>query len=346
MSEIIPPSTKALEEALSLSSEILRNIELSKLPLANIALKTSRLARLLNEHDIQRIMELEVMGYPSTTGGVTPDVWQLAVMAGRRYEQEDSITNETKEYIYLESIEALEHEVKMAPVALDAARDPNISISSSNPYQSVPVPQGHGIERHIIKASAATASKRLSERRALIYGYVLRKHYELKFSGIADDVFSRIRERVDSAIGKTVPTAVKKIAAVYDNLKSENAEDWANAVHGCRRILQDLADAVFPPQEEDRIVYFGGKQKKVKLGKDNYINRIMAFVDDHSSSGRFNDIVGSNLSFLGDRLDAAFQAAQKGSHDIIISREEADRYVVYTYLIVGDVLSLLEGDSI
>ncbi len=44
----IPPTPKALEEALSLSGEILKDIELSSLSLAKIALKTSRLARLLN----------------------------------------------------------------------------------------------------------------------------------------------------------------------------------------------------------------------------------------------------------------------------------------------------------
>jgi len=56
---IVPPSAEALKEALSLSEEILRNIELSELPLTNIALKASRLARLLNEYDVQKIMEFE-----------------------------------------------------------------------------------------------------------------------------------------------------------------------------------------------------------------------------------------------------------------------------------------------
>jgi hypothetical protein len=163
----------------------------------------------------------------------------------------------------------------------------------------------------------------------------------LKFSSIADDVFSRLRERVDSAIGMQIPIAVKRLAAVYDNLRSENPEDWSNAVHSCRRILQDFADAVFPPRE-DKIVKEKGKEKRIKLGKENYINRIMAFIENRSSSKRFNDIVGSHLRFIGERLDAVFEASQKGSHDTIISREEADRYVVYTYLIVGDLLSLIE----
>jgi len=342
MAEVIPPTTEALKEALDLSSEILRNIELSELPLTNIALKASRLARLLNDYDVQRIMEFEAGGYPSTPDGVTPEGWRLGVMAGRKYETKDSETGETKEYMWIQSIAEWEQIVKTAEKALEAAHDPDISVSSANPYQSVSVPFGHNLERHTIRSDTSKASRRLSERRALIYEYVLQKHYELKYSGIADDIFSRIREHVDSKIGKAIPKAVQKISAIHDNLRSENAEDWSNAVHSCRRILQDLADMVFPPQDKDRIVHVGGKAKTIKLGKENYINRLIAFIEDHSSSDRFKHIVGSHLEFIGDRLDSIFQATQKGSHDVIVSPQEADRYVIYTYMIVGDILSLLE----
>lgn len=51
-------------------------------------------------------------------------------------------------------------------------------------------------------------------------------------------------------------------------------------------------------------------------------------------------IAGLQLAAL-----SMFKAAQKGSHDTIVSREEADRYVIYTYLIVGDILSLRESLS-
>ena len=94
------------------------------------------------------------------------------------------------------------------------------------------------------------------------------------------------------------------------------------------------------------MVVVAGKEKNVKLGKENYINRLLAFAQDHSTSERFNAIVGSNMAYLVDRLEAVFRAAQKGSHDVIVSREEADRYVVYTYLIVGDILTLVgTGDA-
>ena len=101
-----------------------------------------------------------------------------------------------------------------------------------------------------------------------------------------------------------------------------------------------IRDSIYPPRA-DNVIDAGGKPKTIKLGPDNYVNRIVAFLQERSDSERFQAIVGSHLSYIGDRLDSVFQAAQKGSHSTIVTRDEADRYVVYTYLVVGDVLRLL-----
>jgi hypothetical protein len=336
---LIPPSRQALREALSLSEEILKNIELSELPLANIALKTSRLARLLNDFSHQKVMEYEASGYPTTPGGVPGDVFRLAVIAGREFKEKEVGTEKINSLIYRYSIEALEQEVLGFETALAAARDPDVSVSSANPKQHVFNPTGNKQERQGIRNSASLARERLSSRRSFIYSYVLKRNHELKFSGIADDIFSRIREAVDGSIGAKVPDAAQKLTAVYENLQSDNNEDWSNAVHSCRRILQSLADALYPARA-DKVVDVGGKPKTIKLGADNYVNRLIAFLEEHSNSERFQEIVGSHLKFIGERLDSVFQAAQKGSHSKIVSRAEADRYVVYTYLVIGDVLSL------
>jgi len=339
VSDQIPPSRQALREALQLSDDLLRNIELTDIPLANAALKASRLARLLNDFDHQRALEYESSGYPQTPGGVPSDIYALAVLAGREFEEKDSKTGEVKRFIYCTSIDELDQQSRSADVSLAAARDPHVSIASANPYQRVASPTGNFMERDRIRRSASLALSRLSSRRTFIYSYVLRRHHELKFSGIADDIFSRIRETVDSQIGARVPTAAQQLVAVYANLQSENPEDWSNAVHSCRRILQSMADAIYPARN-DVTKTIDGKERTIKLGPDHYINRLIAFLEEKASSHRFRDIVGSHLSFIGDRLDSVFSAAQKGSH-AIVNREEADRYVVYTYLVVGDILSLL-----
>lgn len=340
MEEAIPPTNAALKEALSQSSEILKNIELDEISLTNIALKSSRLARLLNDYDVQKIMEFEVRGYPSQPVGLPPDIFQLAVKAERVIKQRDENSGYIRELAYIESIAEWEHIVATAEKAIEAAREQDISITSANPYQTVVPPLGHSIERSNIRTNATLATKKIADRRSYIYAYALRKYYELKFSDIANDIFSRTRALVDSNIGKYVPEAIKKLTAIHDNLKSNNPEDWSNVVHSCRRMLIMLADEIYPPQE-NKIKTVEGKSITIKLGKDNYINRLVSFIEEQGKSNRFKHIVGSHLSFIGDRLDSIVGAAQKGSHDIV-SQQEADRYVIYTYMIVGDILPLLE----
>lgn len=338
MTDFVPPSSTSLREALSLSEDILRNIELNEQPLANIALKTGRLARLLNDLETRKIMGFEAGGYPFSPAGVPQDVYELAVQAGRET-QEKKDKGEISKSIYTSSIAELEQMAHGAEIEFEAARDPNVSISSANPNQFVMGANNNFLERQAIRNRTTQAVRRLAKRRAFIHDYALRKNSELKYSGIADDIFSRLRERVDNSIGKHVPDAVQQFVAVYDNLASGNKEDWSNAVHSCRRILQNLADVIFPAQSDIQKVV-NGKSISIKLGADNYINRIVAFIESKSGSGRFDAIVGSHLRFVGERLDSVFEAAQKGSH-ATVEKEEADRYVVYTYLIVGDVLSLL-----
>lgn len=336
----IPPNPQALQSALALSDEILADLELSRIPLSSVALKASRLARLLNDPDHEQIMAYEAGGYPISQGIIPHDAWRLAVFAGRSWTEPDEKTGKKQEFAFVESISQLEDQLEISKRGIEAARDPNVSITSANPNQYVLPSYGNSNERQGLRNQAALASKRLAARRSFIHRYTYDIHYQLKFSGIASEVFSRIRDRVDSSIAEVVPDAVKRFASVYENLRSENPEDWSNAAHSCRRIIQDLADTVFPPQSEPRIKLVKGKETSVALGAENYINRIMCFVEDNNKSTTAIAIIGSDLSFLGNRLDAITAGAQKGTHDDILTPEEADRIVVHTYMLVGEILAL------
>lgn len=331
----IEVSSDTLKEALSLSETILQEIELSSTTLTTIALKASRLARLIGDYDHQQIFAYEASGYPGKAKGIPQDVWRYLELAGRVYETE--VDGVIKEHGKTASIEELENRILACKESLSVATDAPISISSANPNQWVKSPEGNAQERRGLRNTIGELSQLVANRRAFIHSYVSSVYYNLKYSSIQSDIFSRVRDRVDSKIGYLVPDAVKKFIAVYENLRSDNSEDWSNAVHSCRRILQDTADSLYPPHE--------GKEGK-KLGKDNYINRLIAYIEDNSSSSRFQELVGSNLKYIGERLDAVFKASQKGSHSMISSQEEADRYTIYTYLIVGDILQLREDLSL
>ncbi|MEM7469826.1 MAG: hypothetical protein AAF340_00630 [Pseudomonadota bacterium] len=340
MIEIIGLSNQRKEDALRLCDEALSDIELSRIPLGQIALKTSRLARLIGDEDSRQIFSYESSGYPKNPGGFQSDIWDLLRRANRLYTNKKN--EEVVEYGYGESIEVIEGQVASATAHLSASADAPASISSANPNQYVSAPMGNRREREMARKQISDFNARLSSRRSLIHEYLAEVQTLLKYSEILDTAFEGLRANADKLVSKHLPKSVKRFSSIFEGLASDNQENWANAVHSCRRIFQDLADCVFPPQE-DRITTRNDKQIKIKLGKENYINRIIAFIEDKNESASFDAVVGSHLRFLGERLDAVYGAANKGSHTDIADRMEAERYAAYTYMLAGDILLLFDG---
>ena len=120
--DAVPATPEALEEALALSAEILADIELSRGTLTSAALKSGRLARLLNDQHAQLVFQYEAGGYPAKTTDIPLEVWELVIAAGRTYEKKDDKTDEVSIYGFTESIEQLEDQVETGKIALHAAR--------------------------------------------------------------------------------------------------------------------------------------------------------------------------------------------------------------------------------
>lgn len=261
--------------ALSLSEEIIKNIESKEIPIEDVCLKVGRLAKILDDDkNIENFINFSVK------------------------------IKELKS-----QIETLRVVAPLAPKKIIGA------------MQNM-----RNLEEAIQRIKTA------------VHAYVFNKYYEMKFSSIPDNIFEKTRIRVDRMLSEMVPGAVKKFLSVYENLKYSNVEDWSNAVHSCRRILKDLADILYPPP--DGLSEIDRAGKKIKVGPDEYINRLKIYVEERASSERFREIVGSHLAFLCDRLDSIYHASCKGSHKEISSIEEAERYIIYTYMVIGDILSL------
>ena len=69
----------------------------------------------------------------------------------------------------------------------------------------------------------------------------------------------------------------------------------------------------------------------------------MEFITESSDSKNFKDVVGSQLTYIKDRLESLLSASHKGTHTTIVSKDDANRIVVYTYLLIGDILSLVKS---
>lgn len=310
-----------IQEVVELTESVVRAFEDGEQDIQRLALRASRIARLMGDTDHMLIFQYEASGYPLEFNKYSKEVWRLVRKAGRVIKRK----SEDKPDGFAESAPS----ISLGEMLLDV-----------KVCQDKLAAPGTQVERKNRLVELKKEIAKLEKRKMFIYNYVVSVYYEIKFSSVAFDVFDRTRERVDGGIGELIPNAVRKFTAVYENLASSNSEDWSNAVHSCRRILQETADVLYPATEDKVIKHSGKKDLVIKLGPDNYINRLMAYVEENSSSKRFEEIVGSHLKYLGERLDAIFQAAQKGSHAEIASQDEADRYVVYTYLVVGDILKL------
>lgn len=158
------------------------------------------------------------------------------------------------------------------------------------------------------------------------------------YGNIVEDIFRENRNMVENKLKTYCPETIKKLSSIYDNLMSSNSEDWANAINTCRRILKELADKLYPPTTETKTI---GK-KEIRLKEEQYINRLIQYIDSKSKSKTYENVVGSSLKDIGKKLDALNKAACKGTHKNI-TKFEANRYMIYTYLFLGDILSLEEN---
>lgn len=149
------------------------------------------------------------------------------------------------------------------------------------------------------------------------FGEIPRRHFDI------------IRERVDDLLLDICPEAIEKFMTAYERLGSSSSEDWSLALTATRRVIKAVADTLFPPRKT--------KPGERKLGEEQYINRLWAFLDENLEHGSDKDLAKAHVDYLGSFLQRLNEKASKGVH-AKVTYEEAVRSVLYTYLTLGDVL--------
>ena len=319
------------KELLQLAEETLADIELSRLPLSNIALKASRLARFINNFDLEKIFEYEAGGYPTGKNGIAPEIWELGIKAER-------ITNNDKgkKVMSCYSLTVIENRICTNQIALEQSQDRNISVSSANPNQFLYSPPTNTLERSIRIQNINNDTKLLAERKAFIYSNVKKIYFDLKFSDLTESIWLKMKNKIDIYIREIIPDETQKITAIYDSLNDDNPEKWATALTTCRRMLKAIADKLYPPSD---IPIQKGKQK-INIGEENYINRLICYIEENSTHKTLDKITNSNIEYIGTRLDNIYNEACKGTHDTV-EKEEAERCFMHVYMLIGDILEIV-----
>ena len=157
---------------------------------------------------------------------------------------------------------------------------------------------------------------------------------ELEYSGIPQSIFEERRRTTDEMLVKASPDAMKKLQSAYENLsKGGPRDDWSPVAVACRKVMKDVADALFPARDKPHKDK-SGVIRTVK--EDDYVNRILALVDENSGGDK-RRLLMAQTQHLGDLLEQVNKLANEGVH-AVVTKYEASTLVIYTYLLLGDVL--------
>jgi hypothetical protein len=208
------------------------------------------------------------------------------------------------------------------------------------------------LERESALASQPRQKYRLELRRELdqeiiertthrVFTYLCTVERELSYIGVNADIFERHRLRVESFLSQISPRVLEQFTAAYRRAREDDAESKTHALTTCRRILESVADVVFPPQAEPAVDSTG---KPRKVGAENYVNRLWMFLDAFMSASTHSELLLATLQDFGSRIDKVYSLANKGVHSEV-AQAEVDTCVMQTYLLAGEILRIFEDSS-
>lgn len=162
-----------------------------------------------------------------------------------------------------------------------------------------------------------------------IYEFLDNLILELEYGQIPENIFEKTRQEVDNKFIQLCPNAIEKLTVVYKQLNDNNEIIYSQIASTCRQIIKDVADSLYPVSK------YNSKQKNNSrvLNNEKSINRILAHIESRSERSVFS----SMFEYTDNFLHSLQEYASKGDHSKF-KKSDAIRCVVYTYILLGDIL--------
>ena len=163
---------------------------------------------------------------------------------------------------------------------------------------------------------------------------------ELEYGDILSNIFEETRKVVDSRLVEICPSAIEKLTKTYsDIVKGSSSLDWSQIAFACRDILQDFADSIYKPS------YLPKGEKPPTRAQTK--KRLALTLRDRMSKLKDTErnLIKSQIDYLLSYFSKLTDLIQKYTHPVEfeVTPEDAHRCVVYTYLVIGDILKMLES---
>lgn len=307
-----------LKTAKELSDVILEDLEMNQLPISQILMKTKRLARLLHDSDAQKWIDYEITGYPPVF-----DPAELGTC--RKYFTGDR------------------------PVLRDERlRKPRpIGMPQLESYIRTTLPE------NILKLGPQDAQKiqivnrhhemlnDFERLKTAVHNYVTEVNIALSVGEYAEGLFEDTRVAADRFIREHCPRVGEELLAINERLDFYNPESFSEALLAVRRILAAVADAVVPVQEPQ---YKDRKGRERKIGPDQYLNRIFAYLEQNAKGDTLLSLVEAQMTYIfakadhpGDNLRGLYEP---------VSRDDVELAIIHMYLIIAEIAKIRKVETV
>ncbi len=323
------PTESKDAQVLALARDLLDDIELSRLSGEGVVLKASRLARLIEASNVQEWLGYELRGYVDPA---TSPVAKYYLSATGRIR---ILAPGAPGLPYFGSLAYQEGVAASLKLKLRCLHVPDVSFSSANPHQVVGWgAYGNPVQGPVdaVLQNATNTSNELafvsgirSKVLSLIHSWVVGVYHERLFSGVAESLFTQFKRATDEALTERCSEALAKIPHVYERLAAGEPEAVSHALTTCRRILDALADSLYPPRaaiERDG--------RKIELTDQHSKNRLREYLRERVASASRRERLNHTLSDLYDRFSVGVHA------DVEV--DEARALLLGVYVFIGEVL--------
>jgi hypothetical protein len=306
------PTTSQAAYILELSSELLDDIELDRLPSDKLILKANRLARLAGSQEIRQWLSFELRGYNSTD----PISLKYMGLTGRW-------TDHATQKGYWGPLGQHEATIEAKKAQIEATKLTSVGGDGAFAVARMTA-NNHAALSQSIQNLSAVRSKVLG----LLHTFVAAVFYERQFADVAETTFEGYKRNVDGVIADKAGDVLTKMPSVVARLREGNQEAVSQALTTCRRIIEGFADAIFPPSDGT----FEINGNLLKLDASKHQNRINVYVAQRTESVSRRNRIRQNLGNLFDRVST-------GVHQDVTA-EEAYALFLNVYLFLGEVVNL------
>lgn len=326
------------DQALIVTEQVTNGIEDETLSTSSALLKCLKVARLLEDTDALIWLQYEYGGYPRLEdGNVERQAFDIAYSKGRGL-----ISKEGKKSIFATLASELEVGIQSMRVALTNYSTQGASVSGEyGPAAMNTLTRTVSSATSNLLKNIATDEKRLAILRAKYYEYSLEKNIEMSFGNISEKIFSTYRKEVENAYSELSYQTILKLQAIEDKIDSENPEMYSQALTTCRRLFENTANELFTKHFPN----FEGKMYKTRSGKeidisgDHFRNKMSAVIEYLQEKSANKTLIGSSVLYTIDWIENLSNLQNKGVHSEI-TKDDATKCIIHTYICLGDILSL------